>query len=61
VTADIDAPRDVGCCSACGGLGRDMYGPCWDCRGTGCAHPPDDHMAIEIALAELEESLEETP
>jgi hypothetical protein len=29
----------TGCCSACGGYGRTTYEMCWDCRGTGCAHP----------------------
>jgi hypothetical protein len=33
----------LGCCSGCGGEGStndaETGGRCWDCRGTGCAHP----------------------
>lgn len=29
----------AGCCTACGGIGADLSGPCWDCRGTGHPHP----------------------
>lgn len=36
-----DVPR--GCCSGCNGTGvtcdPETNGLCWDCRGTGCAHP----------------------
>lgn len=41
-------PAVAGCCDSCGGKGGTMSGPCWDCRGTGCAHrdpcviPPAD-------------------
>lgn len=36
------------CCDACGGTGaaseQGTSGRCWDCYGTGCAHPPLDHI-----------------
>lgn len=43
-------PKDpavgAGCCTACGGTGKDVTAPetggqCWDCRGTGHPHEGD--------------------
>jgi hypothetical protein len=34
----------AGCCTCCGGTGSDNHcaGMCWDCRGTGHPHAPED-------------------
>lgn len=35
-------PEHQPCCTACSGKGITPDGQaCWDCRGSGCAHPPD--------------------
>lgn len=45
------------CCDACDGTGiaseQGTSGRCWDCYGTGCAHPPPDHVdrATEVILS----------
>lgn len=39
----VDGVVSIGCCPACSGRGSTVSGPCWDCLGTGHAHPdPED-------------------
>lgn len=45
------------CCDACGGTGtaseQGTDGRCWDCYGTGCAHPPIDHIDRVAEVLEI--------
>ena len=53
------------CCDACGGTGtaseQGVSGRCWDCYGTGCAHPPLDHIdrAAEVIFGATEQHMRE--
>ena len=39
----MSVSQEQGCCTACEGWGADIYGMCWDCRGTGHPHPDPEN------------------